>query len=613
MLKDFLPTMESLVIWNKTELMRFAGKIFLLLFIFILPLNSPSQQAAAIDSIRDALAAAKTPEEKVYWLDNLSRTTMNVDLAKAEEYGMQLITFAEETRDRKLMIKAYMSNGLRCSYFSGQKDYTTRAIDFYNKALGIANQNKLEEEVVAAQLRLASVHLSIPDKDKALSYINQAFSLVSTLKNDSLKAEAHNSYGVIYRARNDKTLALRHFLNGLQIAEQTKKPELKRNCYVHLSNFYAGIQEYDKAIDYFMKANKELDNIKEKNVPYQRAIDINTLGNLFASKKNHDIAIKYFERSIAMADSLKFSSLKVPGYISLLNQYLRMDQPQKALEYINSTTGKNLKKHLADFGMSAMIDQAYGFIYTELNRFDSARVYFDKALPFFEQKASEMNRVSFYSQLANFFKKTGNSEKAIGYYIKVKEIGERLGQLEFAQIATKNLDTLYERKGDFKLANQFNSLYYQYKDSIDKLKKENELSQIEALDEQQRLERARLEAQEAKEKRNRIQYMVIIIGIVILFVALVMMGWFKVSANTIRAIGFFSFLIFFEFIFLVFKKNINGLTNGVPLYDLAFMIALAAILVPLHHWLEHRVIHFLTSHHMLKLRQVFSKKTEGNS
>lgn len=605
--------MESLVIWNKTELMRSAGKIFLLLAIFILPLSSRSQQAAALDSIKSSLAKAKTPEEKVYWLDNLSRTAMNVSPQEAEEYGKQLITFAEETRDRKLMIKAYMSNGLRCSYFGGQRDYTTRSIEFYTKALEIARQNKMEEEVGAAQLRLASVHLAIPDKDKALNYINQAFSLISTLKNDSLKAESHNSYGLVYRARNDKTLSLRHFLNGLQIAEKTKIPELRRNCYVYLSNFYSGIQEYDKAIDYFMKANKELDHIKEKNVPYQRAIDINTLGNLFANKKNHDIAISYFERSIAIADSLKFSSLKVPGYISLLNQYLRMDQPKKALDYINSSSGQNLKKYLTDFGMSAMIDQAYAFIYTQLNRFDSAKIYFDKALPYFEQKTSEMNRAGFYSQLANYFSKTNNSAKAIEYYIKVKETGERVGQLELVQMAYKNLDTLHEKKGDFQLANQYNSLYYQYKDSINKLKKENELSQIEALDEQQRLERAKLEAQEAKEKRNRIQYMGIIIGIAVLFIALVMMGWFKVSANTIRAIGFFSFLIFFEFIFLVFKKNIYGLTHGEPLYDLAFMIALAAILVPLHHWLEHRVIHFLTSHHMLKLRRVFSKKTDENS
>jgi hypothetical protein len=29
------------------------------------------------------------------------------------------------------------------------------------------------------------------------------------------------------------------------------------------------------------------------------------------------------------------------------------------------------------------------------------------------------------------------------------------------------------------------------------------------------------------------------------------------------------------------------------------MILLAAILLPLHHWLEHKVIHYLTSHNRL--------------
>jgi len=589
-------------------------KATLLFFVIALwGVNSFSQEAAKLDSMKSSLAKAKTPEEKVYWLDIISRTAMNVKLELAEEYGKQLITFAEETRDRKLMIKAYMSNGLRCSYFIGQKDYTTRSIEYYNKALDIARQNKMEEETGAIQLRLSAVHLAIPDKDKALNYINQAFSLISTLKNDSLKAEAHNSYGLVYQARNEKTLALRHFLNGLQIAEGTKIPELKRNCYLYLSNFYSRIDDFDKAIDYYMNAYKELDHIKERNVPYQRVIDFNALGNLFANKKNNDIALSYFERSLAMADSLKFSALKIPGYISLLNQHLRIDHPQKALEYMSSPSGLNLKKFLSNFGMVAQIDQVYAVIYTKLNQFDSAGFYFNRALPYFEQKISEANRINFYGQLADYYQKTGNYDKSIEYFQKVKEMGERNGQLENTQAALKHLDSLYVKKGNFKLANEYNVLYYQYKDSIDKLKKENELTQIAAFDEQQRRERILLEEQEAKEKRNRVQYMGIIIGITVLFVALVMMGWFKVSANTIKAIGFFSFLIFFEFIFLVFKKNIYGLTHGEPLYDLAFMIGLAAILVPLHHWLEHKVIHFLTSHHMLKLRGIFSRKAEENS
>jgi len=131
------------------------------------------------------------------------------------------------------------------------------------------------------------------------------------------------------------------------------------------------------------------------------------------------------------------------------------------------------------------------------------------------------------------------------------------------------------------------------------INKEKELAQVEATDEQMRLARIEKEKEEAKRKRYNLQYLGITIGITALFVVLVMLGMFKVSATTIKMIGFFAFLMFFEFIFLIFKKTIYSITHGEPLKDLLFMIALAALLLPLHHWLEHKVIHYLTSHNRL--------------
>ena len=108
----------------------------------------------------------------------------------------------------------------------------------------------------------------------------------------------------------------------------------------------------------------------------------------------------------------------------------------------------------------------------------------------------------------------------------------------------------------------------------------------------------------------------ITIGITGLFVMLVVLGMFKVSTNTIKLIGFFAFIMFFEFIFLLFKKNIASLTqvakdlniqgaSGMRKQELIFKILQAQteksgfILVPLHHWLEHKVIKYLTSHNRL--------------
>lgn len=580
----------------------------MLILLFASSLNYGfAQQAAAVDSMKVKLDSAKTASEKVRILDYLSRTLMSVDLKEAEVYGKLMIQIAEESRDRELMIKAYKSNGVRCSYFAVQKEYVDRAIDFFNSALEIAKKEKIEKEIGGIQLNLAAMYLLVPDKDKALNYTNQANSLISTIADDSLNVESHNTYGRVYLARNDKTLSLRHYLTALRIAEEmhteskndkSNKASLLRSCFVFLAEFYAKIDDYDKAIDYYTLAYQKLDEINEENSAYQKVIDINTIGSLYSAKKNYDLAIVYFKRSVEMADTLDFVTLKIPGYVSLLNQYLNIKQPQKALEYMSSTQGMALKGYLQRFGFAGAIDHAYGVIYSDLNKYDSARYYFTKAIPFFEN-SSESASIEFYKQLAGFYSKAGEKDKAIEYYQKVKEIGERLGLLKNVQIAAKQLDSIYTLNGNYKLANEYNEIYYLYKDSIETLNKEKELTQLEAADELQRQERIVKEREESKKRRNNIQYMAITIGIVLLFIALVVLGMFKVSSTTIKMIGFFAFLMFFEFIFLIFKKNIYSITKGEPWKDLLFMIGLAAVLLPLHHWLEHRVIKYLTSHNRL--------------
>lgn len=577
--------------------------VFLLLFF-----TAGAQQPGAVDSLQKALAAATNPPDKLYCYDNLSRTMMNVNPRKADSLGEQMILYAEENRDRKGMIYAYMSNGVRCGYFRGQKAYSEKSLAYFEKALTIAKQNRLEKETGAAQLQLADVNLAVGEKDKALQYVAEAFSRIANLKDDSLLVESNNIYGKVYLARNDKTLALRHHLTALEIAEEIKasgpdekrrKSELMRNCYLYLASFYSSIEDYDKAIDQYTLAYQMLDHLSDKRVPYQRCIDINAIGNLFAAKKNYEIAINYFERSIHMADSLKFATLKMPGYISLLNQYLRMDQPEKALGYLQSKAGQSLQQYLQNFRMSGMIDQAFAYVYTETGQYDSARFYFARAVPFFETNMNESQQVGIYLQLGKLYRKTGETDKAILNYEKARAIAGRIGSLEISMNAAKHLDSLYEKKGDFRNASQYNAMYYQYKDSIEKLNKEKELAQVEASAEQQRQERIQREEQEQKRRKNNIQYVAITLGIVVLFVTLVVLGMFKVPAGLIRAIGFFVFLMLFEFIFLVFKKNIYSITHGEPWKDLVFMIALAALLVPLHHWLEHRVLHYLTSHNRL--------------
>ncbi len=565
----------------------------ILLFSFI---NSNAQQnPAVVDSFKLQLKNAKTDDQKIDALSKLSRTLMSINMAEADAYAVQMTQTAELSRDRKLIIKALLINGERASYL-GTKDHLAKSIEYYNKALELARKNKLDKEIAQSLLALSTVHAQLPDLEKALHFTNQASAVVSTLKNDSMQVVVYNSFGTVYQLKKDRLLSLRNYLNGLRIAEEAKDDDLLRKSYKYLSSFYADLKEYDKAIDYAVRSMEKLSPTKG-NQKYQKVTELSYIGNLYAYKKNYDMSVYYYESSIKLADSLKYEALKVYGYTSILNQYILQGEPQKALEYFNGSA--EMKRQIYNYGLPHIIDQAYGIIYSDLKRFDSANFYFKKAEPAFEAKGTAYDKLHFYAAYGTFFKRSGNIQQAVAYYQKAKTVADGTANLEWQEEIAKNLDTLYTKSGNHKLAYQYNSLHHQYKDSLSKLGEEKDVLQMELADEQQRQDRLSKEKQAALDRKHNVQYMGITIAIATVFVLLVLLGAFQVSVTTIKILGFFAFIFLFEFIILIADAKIHHWTHGEPLPIIAIKVVLIALLLPLHHWLEHKVVGYLLSRKMI--------------
>lgn len=571
-------------------------RMFFLFFTLVLGFHGQPQNPA-VDSMKARLARAKTSSDKVDILGRLSRTLMSANIGESDRYANEMTREAEISRDRRLIIKALMTNGERHSYLSFKKEYIDKSLDYYNQALIMARKNDLDRETARAYLGIAAVYSKIPDPDKALNSTTQAFALISGMKDDTLTIAAYNSYGAVYLLKKERILALRNYLLALRVAEEAKKPIFLRSCYNNLSRFYADVKEYDRAIDYAQKALDELPRAQPENEKYQRVIDLFSIGTLYVAKKAYNMSVDYFERSIALADSLKYPQLKLPAYEGLLNQYVQADEPQKALDLLNSR--QDLRDFGVRFGTGYMIDGTYGIIYNKLGRPDSARYYFARAEPQYERSGALNYRIGFYYQYADFFRRNGDNDKAIEYYMKAKSLAEQSDNLELQQMIVKELDTVYAKKGDYKNSYQFNSMYYVYKDSLNKLGEEKDLLQMELQDEQQRQERLAREEAEKLRQRHQIQYMGITIAIAVVFLLLVLLGIFQVSETTIKIMGFFAFILLFEFIILIADNKIHHWTHGEPLPILGIKIVLIAMLLPLHHYLEHRVVSYLASRRLI--------------
>jgi tetratricopeptide (TPR) repeat protein len=571
-------------------------KSLLVIPVILLSVLCHAQDYPLTDSLKQNLSQARTAAEKIEWLGQLTDFYMNVNNTLADQYGTDLIEVAELSRDRGLMIKALLLNAERYFNSGNTQESMNKTKAFSERAFEIAKTSNREDGMAWSYIYLARCARNEGSYDKALNYNNLAVSL-STAQDDSLKISALISLGNTYMSRKEKLLAFRNFLQALNLAEEIKKYYPLKDCYYTMSYFYSELNDFEKAKDYLFK----LQHLTYRfHKPYDRLHLYNALGWVYTKAKQYEMATGFYEKSMMLADTVKLEIVKLNSYFNILNQYLTSKQAEKALHYING------KRELKDFLVKANFDHylyhAYALAYDGMARFDSSEYYFKKAEPGF-LKSNPANQFWFYGDLARHYTKRNNYRKALEYWLKAKEIGDERKDLGMQKESTMNLDSVYQRLGDFKNAFYFNGEYHRYKDSLEKLSTEKDLLLLEVENENKRKEKEALLAEETIRARHNIQYMGITAAIAAVFIILVMLGLFSVSKGTVRVLGFFAFIFLFEFIILIADNQIHHWTHGEPWKILAIKIVLISILLPFHHFLEERVIHYLTTRKLIEINR----------
>lgn len=559
------------------------------------------------DSLKRNLAQAQTPEKKIEWLGQLASFYTNINNDLADQYGKQQMEIAEPTRDRKLMIKALLSNAGRLYNNSGVQQNLVKAKRFSERALELARTSHLDEYIAWSYIYLSRGARYEGLHDKALNYSNLANSISGTLGNDSLQITAYSSLGKIYQVRNEKLLAFRNFLQALNLAESTGSYEQIKNCYFDMADFYLDLEDYEKSKDYLFKAE---DLALKNHNKWDLLYTYNSLGQLYTRNKEYDQSMLYHEKAIALSEKLNMEILKLNAYFGILNQYLASNQPEKALKYFKEKP--EITEFMLKSGFDFFMYHAYALAYTELGRYDSASYYYNKAEPGFLARANKYNQFYFFKDIADYHTRKGDHKSALNYLLRAKTIGDERKDFEMLRDLSGKLDSVYQKLGDYKNAYIHNARYNHYKDTLAKLSTEKDLLLLEVDNENKRKQREAELAEIATRERHNVQYMGITTAIAAVFIVLVMFGIFSVSKTTIRILGFFAFIFLFEFIILLADHQIHHWTHGEPWKILAIKIALISILLPLHHYLEEKVIHYLTSRKLLEVKPKLFSKLSGS-
>jgi tetratricopeptide (TPR) repeat protein len=563
-------------------------KKLVIIFLCLVSAFVSAQDKAQQDTLWLKLKRAHTPAQQVKAYFDLASSYFELDPKKSDSLAFDGQAIAEASRDRSLIVSAYLQDAARYLRNTNKKSNIEEARARVLKGLSISQREKNSELIVQCDNVLARTYRISGDIAKALQANSEAIALLPEIDNDSLKVQAYNSQGLSLSRKNDMVAAFKSYLTALTLAEESKKTTLLTACYEILVNFYVSLSDFEKAKDF---AFKILNEDKRSGKSELLLFDYYRIAGVYASAKEVKMCLFYYDKLAHFADSLHNEDFKLQVKLGMVNLYLNTNHFKEGYDLIRKSP--EIFSQIKKLGMTYELDKANGYIQMMLGRYDSSIYYYKRAEPFYLNNASPLQKFYFYSQYALLYRTMKQWDKAIACGVIAKETVEATGNLENLSDAVQTLDSLYMLKGDFTTAYKYHNQYQTLKDSLQKLSREKDLQSLEIDNENKRKERAQVQAEEELRKRHNLQYMAITVAIGAVFILLVALGIFKVSPGVVKAMGFFAFIFLFEFIILLADNQIHHLTHGEPWKVLLIKIGLIALLLPFHHWIEEKVVHYL--------------------
>lgn len=369
--------------------------------------------------------------------------------------------------------------------------------------------------------------------------------------------------GYDYREFGSTVKALDYNLKGMAVAEKTGDPRLLVSAYAGLSSNYLDLRDYPTAIAY---EHKSVANAAKIEVNMFTIIGHYFLGEIFLADNKPDSALVHAQKAyeLTMGSGIKDYLGGIYGLLGMVQA--RMGDPKLAESY-----------------MQLAVQEGY--------RIGSAKYV---NIP--------------YEALAEFHQAAGRTDTAITY---AKQAIAVVQGTPFATMVMKPAQLLTDiyRPNNVDSAFKYAEMYKAANDSLYNFKaiQQTQLMTFEEEARQQQL--AVAHAQEEAERANNIQYALIALGIVLFILGFLLFSRSHVaSAKLISFLCVVALLIVFEFLNLLLHPLIGSITHHSPVFMLLALVCIAALLIPLHHRLEHWATRMLVEKNA-KRRLAHAKKT----
>ncbi|MHA1125653.1 MAG: tetratricopeptide repeat protein [Candidatus Heimdallarchaeota archaeon] len=152
-----------------------------------------------------------------------------------------------------------------------------QTIKYRQDALDIAEDIKNNYWKAELMFRIGSALHVKGELEQQLDYTKKAMQLDEKNGNKYSKVARHWSLGNYYAAKYDVTAALEHFLMAIEHNEKSNNSEIFRICYRRAGEAYETMGQLDKALEFYQKAQKLLEEVIPTGMSYHKSSIANVL------------------------------------------------------------------------------------------------------------------------------------------------------------------------------------------------------------------------------------------------------------------------------------------------------------------------------------------------
>lgn len=319
------------------------------------------------------------------------------------------------------------------------------------------------------------------------------------------------------------------------------------NTYSTIGSTYMSARDYIKAAEYSKKEIPFAATDNDKNLIPRI---YNGIACIYGEGKMPDSGMVYAEKAVKMDEENKNLKQLAISTSSLGENYIAAGQYDIALPFIRRTAGYYLQNGALSPYLDAYLKNDFAEIFLNTRMFDSANYYARQALLIAIPANIKDQSLRAYEYLYKSFEQTNQQDSLNKYF----------------RLAMLTKDSLF----DIEKIKNIQSLTFR-----------EEMRQQEIAAEKQKLE---------EERHQNIQYALIALGIIIcITIFLLLSRTIIVNEKLISFFAILGLLIIFEFINLLIHPWLAHFTHESPFLMLLALVAIAALLIPLHHRLEHWV------------------------